>query len=51
MKLSPGCAYNTVLLSSPLLFGIRYEQGPSLRIRLAEDLGNKAWATGWLLKL
>lgn len=27
------------------------KQGPSLRIRLAEDLGNKAWETGQLLKL
>lgn len=51
MKLSTGCAYNTVLLSSSLLFGISSKQGPSLRMRLAEDLRNKAWETGQLLKL
>lgn len=51
VKLSAGCAYNTVLLNSLLLWGMSYKQGPSLRIRLAEDPGNKAWETGQLLKL
>lgn len=50
MKLSTGCAYNTVLLSSSLLFGMSSKQGPSLRIRLVGHLENKARETGQLLK-
>lgn len=34
-----------------IAFGMSSEQRPSLEIRLAEDLGNKAWETGQLLKV
>lgn len=54
VKLSPGCAYNTVLLSSPLLFGISHEQGPFSQDKAfwgcgEQSLGNRVVMEMWYL--